>query len=799
LTQKEIYDNYGYIIDDLRDGYYIKAVKSLFHVAGDSFPPIDNNYYNDYECAKAFLIALIYDKYEHTINAKIIFNAIGLYDETKSFGKVARRVQFILLTEYKGTKTDTETISTPNKDLPQEMLNKMADSLSKVEKTNLYVLLNHFIKMPLKQEFFYHACERYTCVVSGKSYRCVDSSRFRLSSINSKPIFFIKALKNKEFFGREEELKTLEENFRNHNSAQIIYGMGGVGKTQIALQYAYLHKNDYDAIIWLGASNFAEIINNCKLFIKSYGINKNNESIKNSIELLNIFRDSIFKCTRCLIIFDNVDYIDKTTQEARKALNTIASIITENSADFLITTRCDRVFRGITRIRIDTFTPDIAVGFLEKKTKLQRNNSSERLAKKLGYLPLALDYAGAYISVQNLSYQDYLDLWNKYGMRLFDNDSYAESTVRQAFHITLDKIIDNSEESKAMLHLLNFCAEFEMEYLPLKEYIEMIREDMESEKAYYRKLLDSGKEIIQLMHSPDKNDDSDCYYKLVDCLFDGSLKYECITEPYQGVIAIDKADTYPMFLLDDLKRGEIIRKLYDYSLISWDGKVIVVHPLLEDIIWEESTEIDGYVKRDPLSAYSNKAILYKRFGDKERALSYEYSALCEELSDIKLNIMLFQDRYKIASQNIAVNWVIADNVKDNISRLIVLIDRILEYSDDDLTKRFVQVLFCVTDTFYAMDNIIHCKDDVLRYEEIFFEKLSQKLGNAILWKRKQTPEEKRINNGLFCIEHTDLNKTFENSPRLSSASAAIDKWIVYDENFVSVIDSDIKWRVAAIK
>ncbi len=54
----------------------------------------------------------------------------------------------------------------------------------------------------------------------------------------------------KVFCGREDVLCEIAENFASGENVQFLYGIGGVGKTQIAKQYAKRHKNDYDTVIF---------------------------------------------------------------------------------------------------------------------------------------------------------------------------------------------------------------------------------------------------------------------------------------------------------------------------------------------------------------------------------------------------------------------------------------------------------------------------------------------------------------------------------------------------------------------
>jgi Cdc6-like AAA superfamily ATPase len=68
------------------------------------------------------------------------------------------------------------------------------------------------------------------------------------------PIFMLPRATNKNFFGRTEELKNVD-NFLGHNANNLrsytIYGRRGVGKTDIALEYAHKNPSKFEAIFWV--------------------------------------------------------------------------------------------------------------------------------------------------------------------------------------------------------------------------------------------------------------------------------------------------------------------------------------------------------------------------------------------------------------------------------------------------------------------------------------------------------------------------------------------------------------------
>jgi hypothetical protein len=82
---------------------------------------------------------------------------------------------------------------------------------------------------------------------------------------NSISIFKVPFPRNPQFIGRTKILKQIPghlfTNAKPDLTARLsLYGLGGVGKTQIAIEYVYLHKSDYDIICWLQAKDWSILL-----------------------------------------------------------------------------------------------------------------------------------------------------------------------------------------------------------------------------------------------------------------------------------------------------------------------------------------------------------------------------------------------------------------------------------------------------------------------------------------------------------------------------------------------------------
>ena len=70
------------------------------------------------------------------------------------------------------------------------------------------------------------------------------------------PVWTVRHQRNRDFTGREEILESVRSKLSSGSRAavtQAIAGLGGVGKTQLAIEYAYRHAAEYDAVLWVGA------------------------------------------------------------------------------------------------------------------------------------------------------------------------------------------------------------------------------------------------------------------------------------------------------------------------------------------------------------------------------------------------------------------------------------------------------------------------------------------------------------------------------------------------------------------
>lgn len=223
------------------------------------------------------------------------------------------------------------------------------------------------------------------------------------------------AVRTRYFTGREDLLALLRRQLVERHRAALS-GLGGVGKTQAAIEYAVRHRTDYpDGIFWINAetangltSGFVEIAKALRLTAAES--NDQEQVVRAVLERLNA-------TDRWLLILDNVDdrgQIQRFVPERGKG-------------DVLITSR-ESVFQelGIARgLEVKDLDGNEALQFLLKRTGREDSDLGERaaaaeLAAELGNLPLALEQAAAYMTETSASFFNYLGAFRKRRVTLLE-------------------------------------------------------------------------------------------------------------------------------------------------------------------------------------------------------------------------------------------------------------------------------------------------------------------------------------------------------------------------------------------
>jgi len=211
--------------------------------------------------------------------------------------------------------------------------------------------------------------------------------------------------------GRDEELQRLQEGRTTAiTQAQTIHGLGGIGKTRLAVERAWRSGSQYDTAFFVVAESPEALQSNLANLARPELLNLPESKAPAQEETVAAVIRWLREHDRWLLILDNVD-----TQEAKEAvLKVLPSLSTGR---VLITSRLREWPPSVQRQPLETLSLDEAQKFLLERTASDRTRSEDdlaqarRLAEELGGLPLALEQAAAYIVHHQMSLSEYLNDW----------------------------------------------------------------------------------------------------------------------------------------------------------------------------------------------------------------------------------------------------------------------------------------------------------------------------------------------------------------------------------------------------
>jgi TIR domain/NB-ARC domain len=203
-------------------------------------------------------------------------------------------------------------------------------------------------------------------------------------------IWNVPYLRNPNFTGRDTLLDELHKKLRDGRVAlTAVHGMGGVGKTQLALEYAYRHAGEFDLVWWLRAEEPASLLEDYAALAGPLGIAKAGEG--ELAALANAVCQALTRRDRWLLVLDNATGPDDLTSLLPKT----------GGGRVLITSRNPSWPRALP-LAVPVLEHNAAIAFLLDQTGEQDREAADAVATELGDLPLALDEAAAYVTETGL-------------------------------------------------------------------------------------------------------------------------------------------------------------------------------------------------------------------------------------------------------------------------------------------------------------------------------------------------------------------------------------------------------------
>ncbi len=272
--------------------------------------------------------------------------------------------------------------------------------------------------------------------------------------------------RNLFFTGREDILMRLRKAFLHKQQPiaiaqpQVISGLGGIGKTQTAVEYAYRYREHYEAVLWVRADS-AELLNSDFLLIAALLNLPQRHEHEQELVVKAVLR--WFNAhERWLLILDNADRLETVSTYIPMA----------GKGHVLLTTRVHSTGTIAQRIELDTMEVEEGIFFLLRRSGLLPGttssleavpevlrNPAQAIVEAVDGLPLALDQAGAYIEETGCSLSDYLTFYQSRRNRLLhmrgENVTGHPEPVATTWSLSFEKV---ERANPAAADLLRLCA-----------------------------------------------------------------------------------------------------------------------------------------------------------------------------------------------------------------------------------------------------------------------------------------------------------------------------------------------------
>jgi tetratricopeptide (TPR) repeat protein len=261
--------------------------------------------------------------------------------------------------------------------------------------------------------------------------------------------------RNPHFTGRSDTLEALRARLRAEPGVVVtqtgaIHGLGGVGKTELALEFAHRYQADYDLVWWISAEQPTSVTADLAALAEELGI----ERVADQAEMVELLFRELRGRERWLLVYDNA--------ERPKALEGL--LPPGGGGRVLVTSRYGAWGKLGATERLDVLARTEAVAFLARRTGATNQAVLDALANELGDLPLALEEAAAYLEETPTDIGEYLELVRERARELFGLDQPPadgqgdQRRVATVWSLSLERVRAEAPAAEALLNLCAFLA-----------------------------------------------------------------------------------------------------------------------------------------------------------------------------------------------------------------------------------------------------------------------------------------------------------------------------------------------------
>jgi tetratricopeptide (TPR) repeat protein len=285
-----------------------------------------------------------------------------------------------------------------------------------------------------------------------------NQSRTLLNAVPFPGTWNVPLPRNPFFTGREDKLKEIEDGL-SASGIVALTGIGGTGKTQVAAEYAYRHRDQYSAVLWTSALSRETLVSDFTSLAKLLGLPLKDEADQSIV--VDALKRWLTVNSEWLLILDNADDLAIVHE----------FVPAPNQGHVLFTTQVQAT-GAVQGVPITDMLPDDgALLLLRRAKKINADDplgaasepdrtAASQISVELGGLPLALDQAGAYVEETGCRLEDYLKLYRRRHDDLLRRRGSAgpnhPNSVATTFAISFEKVERENEAAADLLRLSAF-------------------------------------------------------------------------------------------------------------------------------------------------------------------------------------------------------------------------------------------------------------------------------------------------------------------------------------------------------
>ena len=226
-----------------------------------------------------------------------------------------------------------------------------------------------------------------------------------------------------------------------------VQGLGGVGKTSLAVEYAHRYRDLYAGVWWCPAENRLDLIAGLAAVAKHMDANAWGDSEKANLEdaAKRGLRSLAEQRATHLLVYDNVT-----------SPSDIADLLPAAGARLLITSRFPDWTGWAEEVGLDMLSLGEATTFVQARAGRSDAAGASTIARAVGQLPLALDHAAAYCKRTQISFVDYAARVTQLITTLPSGTVYPRS-VAATFDLAIAGAIASCQAAEGLMAYLAHC------------------------------------------------------------------------------------------------------------------------------------------------------------------------------------------------------------------------------------------------------------------------------------------------------------------------------------------------------